>query len=248
MSTPAITRTSMTDDDGTGTTGTIINNAWKTQLYDQIDSVLNGVTKDNADETISGAWSFTNHIAISTTKELRWGTLVGTFGGRFGRYVTDGFLLGVPGTTSSQGFYITNSDGASIIDFNGDGSIAFFGGIVGSNATGGDKGAGTINAKAVYDDNTLLTDWVFDLFYDGKTEHRVPDGGRLFTLDETTQLSRTERRLPWMPTRDEFSADGSLGNMVTRLWQGQEQQQIFIQELAAKVRSLSEPEQQGLQR
>jgi hypothetical protein len=28
----------MVDDDGSGKTGTIINNAWKTQLYDQIDA------------------------------------------------------------------------------------------------------------------------------------------------------------------------------------------------------------------
>ena len=28
----AITRTAMVDDDGSGTTGTIINNAWKTEL------------------------------------------------------------------------------------------------------------------------------------------------------------------------------------------------------------------------
>jgi hypothetical protein len=34
----AITRTAMVDDDGTGTTGTILNNAWKTELYNQIDA------------------------------------------------------------------------------------------------------------------------------------------------------------------------------------------------------------------
>jgi hypothetical protein len=33
-----ITRTAMIDDDGTGTTGTIINNAWKQELYNQIDA------------------------------------------------------------------------------------------------------------------------------------------------------------------------------------------------------------------
>jgi hypothetical protein len=43
----AITRTAMIDDDGSGTTGTIINNAWKTELYNQIDSVVAGA---------SGAW------------------------------------------------------------------------------------------------------------------------------------------------------------------------------------------------
>jgi len=34
----AITRTPIIDDDGTGTTGTVIDNAWKTELYNQIDA------------------------------------------------------------------------------------------------------------------------------------------------------------------------------------------------------------------
>lgn len=36
----AITRTPIIDDDGTGTTGTVIDNAWKQQLYDQIDGLV----------------------------------------------------------------------------------------------------------------------------------------------------------------------------------------------------------------
>lgn len=36
----AITRTTWTDDDGSGTTGTVINNAVKTELYNQIDAAL----------------------------------------------------------------------------------------------------------------------------------------------------------------------------------------------------------------
>lgn len=35
-----ITRTAWTDDDGSGTTGTVINNAVKTELYNQIDAAL----------------------------------------------------------------------------------------------------------------------------------------------------------------------------------------------------------------
>lgn len=35
-----ITRTAMVDDDGSGMTGTVINNAWKTELYNQIDGVV----------------------------------------------------------------------------------------------------------------------------------------------------------------------------------------------------------------
>ena len=40
----AITRTSMTDDDGSGTTGTILNNSWKQEFYDQIDTLFNPTT------------------------------------------------------------------------------------------------------------------------------------------------------------------------------------------------------------
>jgi hypothetical protein len=35
-----ITRTPMQDDDGTGTTGTILNNAWKQEFYNQIDGAV----------------------------------------------------------------------------------------------------------------------------------------------------------------------------------------------------------------
>lgn len=36
----AITRTALVDDSGQGTDGTILNNAWKTELYDQIDDAI----------------------------------------------------------------------------------------------------------------------------------------------------------------------------------------------------------------
>jgi hypothetical protein len=34
----------MVDDDGTGTTGTVINAAWKTEFYDQIDAAIGAVS------------------------------------------------------------------------------------------------------------------------------------------------------------------------------------------------------------
>src|SRR2546430_12600236 len=40
MAAPTITRTAWTDDDGTGTSGTVVNNAEKTTLYTQIDAVV----------------------------------------------------------------------------------------------------------------------------------------------------------------------------------------------------------------
>lgn len=35
-----ITRTAMIDDDGSGETGTVLNNAWKQELYNQIDAII----------------------------------------------------------------------------------------------------------------------------------------------------------------------------------------------------------------
>ncbi|MEM9618736.1 MAG: DUF2793 domain-containing protein [Pseudomonadota bacterium] len=56
-----------------------------------------------------------------------------------------------------------------------DGGGALFG-----NPTGGDKGTGTINAQAVYDDNALLSCYVFDQVLDGaidiaKWDAKTPD-------------------------------------------------------------------------
>lgn len=39
-----ITRTLGTDDDGSGTTGTVVNTAWKTEFYNQIDTALAAVS------------------------------------------------------------------------------------------------------------------------------------------------------------------------------------------------------------
>ena len=37
-----ITRTAIIDDDGSGKTGTVIDNAWKQELYNQIDAIEGG--------------------------------------------------------------------------------------------------------------------------------------------------------------------------------------------------------------
>lgn len=58
----SITRTAWTDDDGTGTTGTVINNAAKTQLYDQIDALLANIQTPSfvaGDYTGSGSMTVT---------------------------------------------------------------------------------------------------------------------------------------------------------------------------------------------
>ncbi|TSC85694.1 MAG: Protein containing Hedgehog/intein hint domain, C-terminal domain [Microgenomates group bacterium Gr01-1014_7] len=115
------------------------------------------------------------------------------------------------------------------------------GGVTIGAPTGGNKGTGTLNATAVYDDNVLLTDWAFDLYFDGQAKPDDPyyRGQRLYSFDETYETAKEERHLPWMPLRADFEKERSLGAMISRLWQGQEQQQLYLFELNDKVASQS---------
>lgn len=58
----AITRTADTDDDGSGTLGTIRNAAWKTALYDAIDAAIDGAdaTTRAVNKGGTGAATFTD--------------------------------------------------------------------------------------------------------------------------------------------------------------------------------------------
>lgn len=42
----AISRTTLIDDDGSGTTGSILNNAWQQNFYNQIDGAIGGLWTD----------------------------------------------------------------------------------------------------------------------------------------------------------------------------------------------------------
>ena len=93
----AITRTPMVDDDGTGTTGTVINNAWKQQFYDQIDAALVTVAPP-------GAWTQLGYNgAVYSAASGTWTVEAGDF--LYYRYVVIGktviFCFGVQTSTTS---------------------------------------------------------------------------------------------------------------------------------------------------
>jgi hypothetical protein len=67
-----ITRTPWTDDDGTGTTGTIVNNAEKTLLYNQIDTFV---------DPIYAAWTPYTPTWANTSGAVAIGN--GTLAGRY---------------------------------------------------------------------------------------------------------------------------------------------------------------------
>jgi hypothetical protein len=71
-----ITRTPMIDDDGSGTTGTIINNAWKQELYDQIDGIAAVGNWTPVDASGAGLVLDATGIYVATSSAiLVWGSV-----------------------------------------------------------------------------------------------------------------------------------------------------------------------------
>jgi hypothetical protein len=110
------------------------------------------------------------------------------------------------------------------------GNFTTNGSIVVGSPTGGDKGAGTINAVAVYDDDVLLTDFVFESAYD------------LPTIEKERDFINRHGGLSSMPRASEFSGGQrpSVGSLVTRLWETVERQHLYIEQLNERIKELEE--------
>ncbi|HEX4346389.1 MAG TPA: hypothetical protein VHZ73_02390 [Vicinamibacterales bacterium] len=64
MSAPTIARTAITDDSGSGADGTVLDNAWKQELYDQIDDLAAAVEAGVPTPTVPGT------SAVATTGNI----------------------------------------------------------------------------------------------------------------------------------------------------------------------------------
>lgn len=188
-------------------------------------------TSDGSDNTIMGMGG---GGAVSSTR----GGYFQFFGNEFaGVPSLAGNVLFEAGNVST-GFVRFYTQAAQRMYIHYDGSV-----VVGS-PTGANKGAGTINAQAVYDDNTLLSDHILDLYYDGRV--RQSDAvcfpkARLWNIEQTAVFTKQNRHLPTMPGRAEWESSGSksLGKMITALWETVEQQQIMIFELNDRLKAVA---------
>lgn len=184
-----------------------------------------------------GLITMANALAADTS--VTPGTLSQT-GMRLMANTTNGAVLHGYGATYDV--QLTDRSGtASLSVINAQG-VFINGSLLVGSPTGGAQGNGTINAVAVYDDGVILTDWVFDLHYDGKpkADDKFYRGQSLFSLGETALFTEEHRHLPWMPTRAAFENERSLGGIVTRLWQGQEQQQLYLFDHEARLKALEQ--------
>lgn len=132
-------------------------------------------------------------------------------------------------------------------------------GIVWGSPTGLDKGAGTINAQAVYDDNVLLTCYVFDAAVNGsidvdKWNAKAPSGdhapmkkfkSRLngpenpLDIDKYAEHWKTKKHLTSMPNEASFNhGDMPTGEWIQRLIETVEIQAVLLEQLNQRVKTL----------
>lgn len=91
-----ITRTARIDDDGSGTTGTVINNAEKTSLYNEIDGALAKVAQLAGGNTFAG---------VQAMPALGLNALTATYGTVIAIATTGGF----PGGIAIQNYNASNA-------------------------------------------------------------------------------------------------------------------------------------------
>lgn len=81
----AITRTAIVDDDGTLTTGTIINNAWKSELYDQIDATTGAVIQTTTSTGTQNNFALTTGAGVLRCNNATLLTITGLSAGYDGQ-------------------------------------------------------------------------------------------------------------------------------------------------------------------
>lgn len=107
-------------------------------------------------------------------------------------------------------------------------------------------GAGTVAAQfGVYDGGSLLSDHVFDRYFDGSVrpeDSRAAEGYAYVGLGQLRERLERDRHLPNMPSRAAWEAKGgaSLGTVTTGLWESVEDQALYISQLEKDLSALEE--------
>lgn len=116
------------------------------------------------------------------------------------------------------------------------------GGVNIGSPTGGNKGAGTLNAVGVYDDNVLLTDYVFEKYFTGKPVEEKHASYEMKSLDEERAYVRDNLHLSTIVGRAEWEEEGTvpMGKLISQLWETVETQFLYICQLDEQIKYLAE--------
>ncbi|HNO28921.1 MAG TPA: hypothetical protein PKN15_09030, partial [Chitinophagales bacterium] len=104
-------------------------------------------------------------------------------------------------------------------------------------------GDGTVTAQSLYDDNTLLSDHVFDYYFDGKVADQdlaLHSDYKMASLEEMIAFMEEQRHLPTIQGRSAWEQNGkfSVGQLSTELWETSETQSLYILELNKRIEAL----------
>lgn len=103
-------------------------------------------------------------------------------------------------------------------------------------------GPGSVTAEAIYDENIIISDYVFDHYYDGimMDEDLAKHADyKHYTLDEMAEFMEKERHLPTIKGRDEWNTEMfSTGELATELWVTFETHALYLKELHERTAAL----------
>lgn len=133
--------------------------------------------------------------------------------------------------------FATKAEAGSVTDrmtLNSDGGLT-----IGS-PTGGSKGAGTLNATGVYDDNVLLTDYVFEKAYLGTPIEARHKKYKMLTLDQEIDFTKKHYHLSTIKGRNEWGKKGkpSTGESISQLTQTVETSFLYLADHQQEIRDL----------
>lgn len=104
-------------------------------------------------------------------------------------------------------------------------------------------GPGSVTAQALYDDNTLLSDYVFDAYFDGRVSEEdlaLHADYKMADLEEMIRFMEEHRHLPTIKGRSDWEQNGkfSVGELSSYLWETTETQALYIIELRKRLDAL----------
>ncbi len=96
-------------------------------------------------------------------------------------------------------------------------------------------GPGTVTAEGIYDENILISDYVFDQYFDGRMRPGDLEQHAAYTyrsMDEMEAFMREHRHLPTIKGRAEWEKKRfSTGELATQLWVTMETHALYLKEL-----------------
>lgn len=153
---------------------------------------------------------------------------------------SDSSAILLDASVASPLFRIRNSVGDTVIAITSNGGMIF-----GDGVTGLSQGAGTINAKGLFDDGVGVSDAEFAQHY-GKELEPVKKAAAVkpyMNFEETRAFVQDSLHLPTMIGLKEWKKRGetiSLGELTTQLWQTIERQHLHMTEMADKIAALEQ--------